>query len=144
MSKNWFDELQVEAEEVAKKAYAPYSKFKVGCAGVSTRGNIYRGCNIESVSYGLTVCAEMGMLGAYIAGRIPAIRGEKLSKLVVVSNGKLLTPCGRCRELLYEHAPAAQVLLPGGIVTVEKLLPQPFLTVSSIPEELVENPPFGV
>lgn len=80
-------------------AYAPYSGFPVGAAALSTDGRIVSGCNVENVSYGLTLCAECVLVGNLFAtggGRLIAVS-------VTDSRGEILMPCGRCRQLLFEH-----------------------------------------
>ncbi len=90
--------LRAEATEVAQRAYAPYSKLQVGAAGLVDDGRIVRGCNVENASYGLTLCAECGLVSA-----LHATGGGRLVAVVCVDGaGNRLAPCGRCRQLLYE------------------------------------------
>ncbi len=82
-----------------ERAYAPYSKFKVGAAGQVPDGRIFSGCNVENASYGVTLCAECGLVCEFVANG-----GGALIALCVKSGyGDYLTPCGRCRQLLVEH-----------------------------------------
>lgn len=90
--------LRAEATEVAQRAYAPYSKLQVGAAGLADDGRIVRGCNVENASYGLTLCAECGLVSD-----LHATGGGRLVAVVCVDGaGNRLAPCGRCRQLLYE------------------------------------------
>lgn len=92
--------LKSAAEEARSHAYAPYSKFAVGAAIETRSGQIFRGCNIENRSFGLTTCAEQSALAAAIAA------GEReFVRLLIVTGAKSPTvPCGRCRQLLAEFA----------------------------------------
>ena len=113
--------------EAAKKAralaYAPYSKFKVGVAGLMDDGRIVVGCNVENASYGIGLCAECGMVSA-----IHASGGGKLVAITCVDqHGNSLMPCGRCRQLLWENGtPTTQITTPEGIKTLTEILPQAF------------------
>ena len=90
--------LRREATAIAQRAYAPYSKLKVGVAGLVDDGRIVRGCNVENASYGLTLCAECGLVS-----EMHATGGGRLVAMACVDgDGNRLTPCGRCRQLLYE------------------------------------------
>jgi cytidine deaminase len=90
--------LRAEATAIAQRAYAPYSRLKVGVAGLVDDGRIVRGCNVENASYGLTLCAECGLVS-----ELHATGGGRLVAMVCVDgDGNRLTPCGRCRQLLYE------------------------------------------
>jgi cytidine deaminase len=94
---NW-DVLRRAAVEVAARAYAPYSRLHVGAAGLTDGGAIVVGCNVENASYGLTLCAECGLVSA-----LAAAGGSRLVAVsVVAGDGRPLTPCGRCRQLLME------------------------------------------
>ena len=104
-------------------AYAPYSRFPVGAAGVVDDGRVVAGANVENASYGLTLCAECSMVSVLCAsggGRLVAV-------CCVDGDGDALMPCGRCRQLLYEHGgPGLTVMTPQGVRTMAELLPQPF------------------
>jgi cytidine deaminase len=90
--------LRTEATAIAQRAYAPYSKLKVGAAGLADDGRVVRGCNVENASYGLTLCAECGLVSD-----LHATGGGRLVAMVCVDgDGNRLAPCGRCRQLLYE------------------------------------------
>ena len=91
--------LRERAVGAAATAYAPYSKLTVGAAALTSLGRVIEGANVENASYGLTLCAECALLGDLVrhgGGRLVAIS-------VVAGDGEPLTPCGRCRQLLYEH-----------------------------------------
>ena len=118
-----FDELLAVAGEVAALAYAPYSHYRVGAAGRADDGRIVRGCNVENAGYGVTLCAECGMISELIAGG-----GGKLVEFVCINGaGDVIMPCGRCRQLLSEHAAAGfRMLTPQGVRDLEAILPQAF------------------
>ncbi len=93
------------AEKARTAAYAPYSRFHVGAAIACTDGSIVAGCNVENASYGLTVCAERNAIGAVVvSGKTPA------AVALMVDSDKPTPPCGMCRQVLAEHAPAATVI----------------------------------
>ena len=97
MDINW-DALRAAAADVAGRAYAPYSNLTVGAAGCDRDGTVVTGCNVENASFGLTLCAECGLVSALHAaggGRLTAVS-------VVAGDGAPLVPCGRCRQLLME------------------------------------------
>ncbi len=115
--------LRVEATAAMQRAYAPYSKFPVGAAAVVSDGRIVVGCNVENASYGLGLCAECGLVSALTASG----GGRLLAMVCVDGRGELLMPCGRCRQLLYEHGgPEMLVASDGGPITVAGLLPHAF------------------
>ncbi|HEY2950089.1 MAG TPA: cytidine deaminase [Micromonosporaceae bacterium] len=92
-------ELRVAATEAMRRAYAPYSKFPVGAAGLVDDGRTVVGCNVENASYGLTLCAECGLVSA-----LHATGGGRLVAVACVdAAGDALMPCGRCRQLLWEN-----------------------------------------
>jgi len=99
-------ELIDAARQVQKNAYAPFSGFKVGAAILAKDGQIFTGVNVENSSYGLTICAERSAIGkAVTAG------SNKFAKIVVYSNSSPpATPCGACRQALYEFSPSLQVI----------------------------------
>jgi len=100
--------LKAAAKTAAGRAYAPYSKFHVGAAVLTSSGKIYSGCNVENASYGLTNCAERTAIFNAIAA------GEKKLRLecvVVYTPTKSATaPCGACRQVIYEFGPKARVI----------------------------------
>ena len=118
-----WDLLRAAAREAAAVAYAPYSDLRVGAAGVTADGTVVSGCNVENASFGLTLCAECGL--------VSALRRLGLSRLVAVSvvagDGHALTPCGRCRQLLLEHGgPAMLIETEIGPTPLGDLLPAAF------------------
>ena len=115
--------LRREAIVAMKKSYSPYSKFPVGGAGLVSDGRIVSGCNVENASYGLTLCAECSMISnlAMTGG------GRILAVVCVDQHGELLSPCGRCRQLLFEHGGRElQLLTPDGPQTMSVILPWGF------------------
>ncbi len=118
-----WESLRSAAGAAARNAHAPYSRFPVGAAAVTSDGRLLVACNVENASYGLTLCAECGIVSALHAGG-----GGRLAAIVAVGgHGQLLAPCGRCRQLLLEHGGSGcRVLLEGGDVTVAELLPHGF------------------
>lgn len=119
---NW-ELLKEEATSAMKQAYAPYSKFPVGVAALVDDGRIVTGCNVENASYGLTLCAECGLVSSLInsgGGRLVAFTCVDIS-------GNLLMPCGRCRQLLQEHGGSnLQLATDDGVKTLAELLPWAF------------------
>ena len=122
MQINW-ELLKEQATVAIKQAYAPYSKFPVGVAALVDDGRIVTGCNVENASYGLTLCAECGLISSLInsgGGRLVAFTCVDIS-------GNLLMPCGRCRQLLQEHGGSKlQLATDDGIKTLSELLPWAF------------------
>jgi cytidine deaminase len=91
--------LHDEAKKIMTKAYAPYSKFPVGVAALVSDGRIVTGCNVENASYGLGLCAECGLISQLVSSG----GGRLIAAVCVDSEGNFLSPCGRCRQLLFEH-----------------------------------------
>jgi cytidine deaminase len=111
------------ARSVMARAYAPYSGFPVGAAGLVDDGRVVLGCNVENVSFGLTLCAECGMVSD-----LHATGGGRLVAVACVGpRGEPVMPCGRCRQLLHEHG-GGQVLVNSarGPVPLSRLLPDAF------------------
>jgi cytidine deaminase len=119
---NW-DELRAAANAAMQKAYVPYSKFKVGVAALTEDGRIVSGCNIENASYGLTLCAECSMVSElFMTGG-----GRLVAFTCVDGNGNILMPCGRCRQLLFEHSAKGMVLeTVSGFKTIDEVIPDAF------------------
>lgn len=115
--------LRDRARAVRRQAYAPYSRFPVGAAGLTEDGRLVAGCNVENASYGLTLCAECGLVSA-----LHATGGGRLVAVACVDGaGAPLLPCGRCRQLLWEHGGADLLVdAPGGPVRLGTLLPNGF------------------
>ena len=118
-----WQQLITEAQRIMKTAYAPYSKYPVGAAALVDDGRMVSGCNVENASYGLTLCAECGLVSQLIAtggGRLVAFA-------CVDSAGTALTPCGRCRQLLFEHGGPNLLIWDGDrILTMDQILPGAF------------------
>src|SRR5881628_3471752 len=106
-----------------RRAYAPYSRFPVGAAALVDDGRTVIGCNVENASYGLTLCAECGLVSALHAGG----GGRLVAFACVDGAGGVLLPCGRCRQLLWEHGgPRLLVDTAAGPVPMTDLLPHAF------------------
>lgn len=118
-----WEQLRDQARLAMKNAYAPYSRFPVGVAGQTSDGRIVTGCNVENASYGLGLCAECGMVSELIrtgGGRLVAVA-------CVDGNGNALMPCGRCRQLLWEHGgPDCLVDSTSSPIALKELLPEAF------------------
>lgn len=106
MSEIDWNALRHNAKAALARAYAPYSRFPVGAAALTDHGRIVSGCNVENVSYGLGLCAECVLVGNHIASG----GGRLLAISVSDSRGEILMPCGRCRQVLYEHGGAELVI----------------------------------
>jgi len=118
---NW-SLLRTTALAVANNAYAPYSKFRVGAAALVDDGRIITGCNVENASYGLTLCAECGIIS-----ELARSGGGRLIALCTVGNDQPVTPCGRCRQLLWEHGGANMLLeVNGSPRKLSEMLPVAF------------------
>jgi cytidine deaminase len=115
--------LRAAARRASEAAYAPYSEFRVGAAGLVDDGRVVTGCNVENLSYGLSLCAECGLVSA-----LHASGGGRLVAVAVVSgSGDPCPPCGRCRQLLLEHGgPTCLVDGDGSVRAVDELLPGGF------------------
>ena len=115
--------LRDAATEAMAKAYVPYSKFPVGVAAIVTDGRVITGCNVENASYGLTLCAECALVSTlHLTGG-----GQLVAFTCVDGAGGILMPCGRCRQLLYEHAVPGMLLeTVSGIRTIDEVLPDAF------------------
>lgn len=123
-----FTDLMNRAREAAAKAYAPYSKFQVGCALVTKAGSVFTGCNVENASYGLTICAERNAIFHAVATEGPQMR---LASLAVIALGHEFPPCGACRQVIAEFASPdlpVSFLQNGRLVTqtLAELLPSTF------------------
>ena len=115
--------LRSAAADAASRAYAPYSRFPVGAAALVDDGRVVTGCNVENLSYGLTLCAECGLVSSLHAGG----GGRLVAVAVVSASGEPCTPCGRCRQLLLEHGgPDCLVDGDGTPRTMAELLPDGF------------------
>jgi len=119
---NW-DELKTAAIAAMKNAYAPYSHFPVGAAALVDDGRIVSGCNVENASYGIGLCAECGLVS-----NLSMTGGGKLTAFYCVDGAEnVLMPCGRCRQLLFEHSAPGMILQTvSGLKTIEEVLPDAF------------------
>ncbi len=124
LSPDW-EALRSAARSAAEHAYAPYSCVRVGAAGLCDDGRVVTGCNVENASYGLTLCAECGLVSSLaVTGG-----GSLVAVCVTAGDGEPLAPCGRCRQLLVEHGDAGLLLDTGpsaAPVLVADLLPGAF------------------
>ena len=118
-----WEALRGGAVEAMRRAYAPYSGFPVGVAGLVDDGRIVSGCNVENASYGVTLCAECGMVS-----QLQLSGGGRLVAVSCVNgDGNPLMPCGRCRQLLWEHGgPGCLVMTPTGVRAMTEVLPDAF------------------
>jgi cytidine deaminase len=118
-----WDALREAAVEVSHHAYAPYSHFPVGAAGVADDGRVLVGCNVENAAYGVVLCAECGMVSS-----LHATGGGRLTHVVCVNGaGDVIMPCGRCRQLLWEHGGAdLQLMTAHGVRRMADVLPDAF------------------
>ena len=119
-----WDQLRERAREVSTRAYVPYSHYPVGAAALTDSGQIVAGANVENASYGLTLCAECAVVSKLHSDGL----GARIVALACVDGkGEVLTPCGRCRQLLYEHGgPALLLLTPAGVRPMSEVLPDAF------------------
>lgn len=118
-----WDELRAVATEAMHRAYSPYSRYRVGAAALVSDGRIVSGCNVENASYGVTLCAECGLVSelAMTGG------GQLVAFVCVNGEGETIMPCGRCRQLLYEFAiPGMLLETVSGIRTIDEVLPDAF------------------
>lgn len=130
MDVDW-EELRSAALEATRRSYSPYSRFPVGAAALVDDGRLVTGCNVENASYGLSLCAECGLVSSLAAsggGRLVAITARH-------GDGGILMPCGRCRQLLYEFG-GRELLVdsPDGPRPLSSLLPEAFG-----PDDLIEH-----
>lgn len=122
MTVNW-DELRAVANSAMQRAYVPYSKFPVGAAALTEDGRVVSGCNVENASYGLTLCAECSLVSDLVMGGISRL----VAFTCVDRSGNILMPCGRCRQLLFEHSAPGMVLeTVSGFKTIDEVIPDAF------------------
>ena len=118
-----WEALQEAAVDAMRQAYAPYSRYSVGAAGLVDDGRTVSGCNVENAAYGVALCAECGMVSELVrsgGGRLVAV-------VCVDARGEPLMPCGRCRQLLWEHGGAECVLRTArGDLPMSEVLPDAF------------------
>ncbi|KRC46513.1 MULTISPECIES: cytidine deaminase [unclassified Nocardioides] len=122
MGVDW-EALRRAADDIAERAYAPYSRYHVGAAALVDDGRLVTGCNVENAAYGVTLCAECGLVS-----QLHATGGGRLTHFVCVNGtGEVIMPCGRCRQLLWENGGATlEVMTPQGVLTMDQVLPQAF------------------
>ncbi len=130
MQVDW-DALRAVATEAMHRAYVPYSRFPVGAAAIVDDGRVVSGCNVENASYGVTLCAECSLVSALVMSG----GGRLVAFTCVDGHGTVLMPCGRCRQLLWEHGGAGLMLeTVSGVRTMTQVLPDAFG-----PDDLVER-----
>jgi cytidine deaminase len=116
------------ARRAMKNAYAPYSHFRVGAAILTSKGKVFLGCNVENASYGMTNCAERTAIFAAIAALGP--KTEVRAVAVVNDHDVPCSPCGACRQVIYEFGPEAIVYFQGKRswqeTPITELLPEGF------------------
>src|ERR671910_1601662 len=119
MKVDW-DALRDAAADVVERAYAPYSRVPVGAAALVDDGRIVVGCNVENAAYGVVLCAECG-----VVSQLHASGGGRLTHFVCVNGlGEIIMPCGRCRQLLFEHGGRELLLLTvSGVRRMDEVLP---------------------
>jgi cytidine deaminase len=118
-----WDALQAEAVTVSRRAYAPYSHYPVGAAAIADDGRLLVGCNVENAAYGVVLCAECGVVSS-----LHATGGGRLTHFTCVNGaGDVIMPCGRCRQLLWEHGgPDLLVMTGSGVRRMAEVLPDAF------------------
>lgn len=122
------ERLLQAARDVMQRAYAPYSRFRVGAALLTADGKLFTGCNVENASYGLTNCAERTAIFSAIAEAGP---GLKIQAIAVVNDQDVpCSPCGACRQVIAEFGPEAVVIFPAADgwkeLSIGELLPEGF------------------
>lgn len=118
-----WDGLHDHAVDAMRRAYAPYSRFRVGVAAYADDGRVVTGCNVENASYGVTLCAECGLVSQlHLTGG-----GRLIAVYCVDADGRPLMPCGRCRQLLWENGGSeCLVMTPRGPLPMRDVLPDAF------------------
>ncbi|MBL0885008.1 cytidine deaminase [Myceligenerans indicum] len=118
-----WDALRAAARDALRFAYAPYSGFPVGAAALADDGRLLTGANVENAAYGITLCAECSLVSALMMSG-----GGRLTAFTCTDGtGRLIMPCGRCRQLLWEHGGADLLVdTPQGVLPMDQVLPQAF------------------
>jgi cytidine deaminase len=118
-----WEALRAKAVEAMGRAYAPYSSYPVGAAALVDDGRLVSGCNVENAAYGVTLCAECGLVSELVN-----TGGGRLTHAVCVnSSGEVIMPCGRCRQLLWEHGGSELLLWTvTGVKPMTEVLPDAF------------------
>ena len=141
ISQKTSDELVEEARKAATLAYTPYSNYPVGAAVLTAAGKVYTGCNVENASYGLTVCAERVAVWQAVAS------GERQIIAVAVATPNGATPCGACRQVLAEFAPAGgdqeMLVIVAGRQGYQSFLLRDLLPHAFLPRHLSSERPIG-
>jgi len=118
-----WEALRASARDYCARAYAPYSHYPVGAAGLTDGGRVVGGCNVENAGYGVALCAECGLVSSFVAGG----GGRLVAVTCCDGAGRVIMPCGRCRQLLWEHGGAGLLLdTPLGVLPMDEVLPQAF------------------
>jgi cytidine deaminase len=118
-----WEALREHARAAMRRAYAPYSHYPVGAAALVDDGRVVSGCNVENAAYGVTLCAECGLVSSLVAGG----GGRLVAFTCVGGDGAVIMPCGRCRQLLHEHGGPGLVLeTVSGLRTMAQVLPDAF------------------
>ena len=116
-------QLRERAVAMTARAYAPYSHYRVGACALVDDGRVVAGCKVENAAYGVVLCAECGLVSDLVAGG----GGRLVAFTCANGDGERIMPCGRCRQLLWEHGgPALLVDTPAGVLTMDQVLPQAF------------------
>lgn len=122
MRVDW-EALRALARDMTGRAYAPYSRFPVGAAALVDDGRTVTGCNVENAAYGVALCAECGLVSDLVASG----GGRLVAFTCANALGERLMPCGRCRQLLWEHGGADLLVdTPRGVLSMSEVLPQAF------------------
>ncbi|HYE23757.1 MAG TPA: cytidine deaminase [Clostridia bacterium] len=124
-------QLLEAAQKASERAYAPFSRFHVGAAVLTADGRVFTGCNVENSSYGLTNCAERTAIFSAVAEGAVSVEHDLVAVAVVNRDGVPCSPCGACRQVIFEFGPAAAIIYRtnGGEVTetaMRDLLPNGF------------------
>jgi len=126
--RNKGNDLIAAAQAAMKNAYAPYSKFKVGAALVTTKGEMFAGCNVENASYGMSNCAERAAIFSAVCKCGPRLQISAIA--IVNAQNQPCAPCGACRQVIYEFGPTATVVFRAAkgwkTLPITKLLPEGF------------------
>lgn len=118
-----WESLRAASREITQNAYVPYSKYPVGAAALTDSGEVIVGCNVENAAYGVTLCAECAIISALITGG----GGRLVAFTCCNARGEVIMPCGRCRQLLWEHGgPHLLVETVSGIRPMSEVLPDAF------------------
>jgi cytidine deaminase len=108
MTRDIEKELTHQAKQASQNAYAPYSKFSVGCAVLTRDLQIFTGCNVENISFGLTICAERSAVFSAVNECGPDVKIDKI--VIYTPTEHPITPCGACRQVLHEFSNDLQIL----------------------------------